>query len=573
MNGPQPLHSNPERKGFGERIAEWLPVAWFTLLFVLGMGVTNGDTPQNSYLLLGLRLADPGFLPGDWFTWHTVHSHPLYGGIVALLAHLGPLSFGLTLGMVLQNAALPLALYTIVARLYDRPLLPWAAMLAVFAALHATSLGSEPWVKSFLGVSSLAGVAMVIAIAQLMGRKPVSGGIWLGIAALVHAHFLALSLPVLVAATAALRWRGNHEVSWTRLSGMWAGFLVVSIPTIVQMFRFATAPGAEEIHWLTATLFPYHLAPRTWDREPFVILAGAILLGTGGMLLRPPRHDRVILFTMLLVGASVFVSLALAYAELLDLAAQAWPWRLSPLLLIAGLTAGLAAITGSGGRESGPGSRRDIGFGFLLGGAVLMAAVSAPPVSYVLLALAFLPAVTGLVRLSHERWRVRAVRPGLAGALLVTLAFAPVVARAVRISHVEFRAERAERAVLYDWVRAHTPEDAVFAIPPTWEKFRTIARRPIVVDWKAISRYPPDRIEWVERMRAITGVERPSADGGALDAGYARMDCSVAERIHAEYGVRYVVQERPKELPCGRLVYEDEHFRVWDLQDQADAPD
>ena len=48
---------------------------WFTLLFALAIGISNGEINQAVYLLDGLRTADPGFLHGDWYTHEVAHSH------------------------------------------------------------------------------------------------------------------------------------------------------------------------------------------------------------------------------------------------------------------------------------------------------------------------------------------------------------------------------------------------------------------------------------------------------------------------------------------------------------------
>ena len=149
--------------------------------------------------------------------------------------------------------------------------------------------------------------------------------------------------------------------------------------------------------------------------------------------------------------------------------------------------------------------------------------------------------------------------------LIVTVAFLPIVGRGLRHSHLEFRPEDSRRAALYEWIRAETPEESVFAVPPSWQRFRLQARRPMVVDFKSIPRYAPNRIEWLERMRALTGLERPGTEAGPADSAYALMDCERAQSLRRRFGARYVLHERPKTLPCGSLVYEDELFRVWDL--------
>lgn len=565
---PSMRQFDPPPTGNSDRTVEWIGVAWFTALFVLSIGVTNGASNQNSYLLLGLRLADPGFLPSDWFTWQTVHSHQVYGILVAALARLGVLHWGLALGTVIQNGLFAVGFYFIVRLLYERPVLPWAASLVLFSAMHTMSLGAAPWLKSFLGVSSMSGVAVVVGVALLARGRLIAGGIALGCAGLFHAHFVVLVLPMMVAVTVERSL--GREASYPRrtIALFWLVFLAFSGPSLVQIIRFMMAPGAHQIQWLTAAVFPYHLAPWTWGRDPVLVLVGSVLLGAGGWLLRPPRGNRMLFSLLASVCLVVFISYVLARQQLLELAVQTWAWRLSPLVLLAGLSLGMAAILSPRrARASASVAVWGAGLGLLVVGIAIIAVSARAPAPLLLLFLILLGVLTGGFRLvlqSPRRWSRHL--PLMAALLVTTLCFQPLVVESLEGSHVEFRPERPERAPLYEWIRGNTAVDAIHAMPPSWEGFRLNARRPIVVDWKAIPRYPPDRIEWLERMRALTGIDRPGADRRELDDGYAGMDCQGTAQLRSRYDVRYVVHERPKELACGHLVYEDEFYRVWELE-------
>lgn len=552
--------------GTARRSWEWVGVVWFTLLFVASIGVQNGDSNQNSYLLLGLRIADPGFLTGDWFTWETVHSHQVYGLFVALLARLGLLNVGLALGVTLQNALFALLVYAILRELYERPLIPWAASLVIFSAMDTMSLGAAPWLKSFLGVSTMSSVAMVLGLLLLTRRRFVAAGLALGLAGLLHAHFVVLSLPIMAAVSIERLSGSPSDRPWKVLALFWFAFLAVASPSLVQIARFMTAPGVHEIRWLTASLFPYHIAPWTWWRDPILVLVGAVLFGFGGVVLLPPRPRRAFAYAAGVIVLSVFVSLALAYRHTLDLASQTWLWRLSPLVLIGGIAAGMVAFTSPSRWTAARASVRWVGVGALLLGFVAILRFGRSPATHLLLLTAVIPVAMVVGHVLRRRWITSVWAGHLVATAVITAGFAPLVTNALEVSHLEFRPERPERSALYDWIRTSTSEEAIFAIPPSWEGFRINARRPIVADWKAVPRYAPDRIEWVERMRALTDIQRPGAERRELDDAFARMDCRRISLLRERYGVRFVVHERPKELDCGELVYEDDSFRVWDVR-------
>jgi hypothetical protein len=150
-------------------------------------------------------------------------------------------------------------------------------------------------------------------------------------------------------------------------------------------------------------------------------------------------------------------------------------------------------------------------------------------------------------------------------ALVVTIAFFPSVKKGIGFSHLDLRPLNENRAPVLEWVKRNAPDEAIFAVPPSWKDFRLIAERPMVVDYRSIPRYAPDRKEWLERIRALTLVERPGPDSSELDTAFGEMDCERAQAIRDSYGASFAILPRDNELSCGRLAYVDEWFGVWEL--------
>lgn len=540
-------------------------VVWFTLLFVAAIGIANGASDQPSYLPPGLRIADPGFLVGDWYTWDVRHSHHVFALLVAGLAETGHLVLGLTVGAIIQSAGFALALYAMMRAVYDRPLEPWAMSLALFAALGTTSLADTPLLEAQLDASALAGSAVAVALGFVAWRKILPAAIALGLAGLLHAHYAVLVLPILVAVTYVIGTSPAWEKVWREWATLWVTYLAISLPTFLTITRFAAAPGAERAHRLSMQLFPESLAPWSWSIEPFALLCAAVLLGVGGMVLCPPRKNRELGYCVAAIGATVFLSLGLGLWPRVQPLLEAWPWRLSPFVLVAGFAAGAAGFAGSEPFEPGEGPPgRMLGVGSALTALVVIARMGPAPLGEVLLILCALPLAGWMVSLAPHGDR-RPGRSRIMRRVVVTIAFAPVVVSGISRSHFEIRPERPQRAPLYRWIAAETPAEGVFAVPPSWEDFRLVARRPVVADWKAVPRYPPDRVEWAERIRALTGIEGLTRRETRLDSAYSTMSCDRARELRDTYGVRYVVHRTPKELPCGREVYEDSLFQVWEL--------
>ena len=114
--------------------------------------------------------------------------------------------------------------------------------------------------------------------------------------------------------------------------------------------------------------------------------------------------------------------------------------------------------------------------------------------------------------------------------------------------------------------RVHLPEAALVLTPPREGRFRLVAERAIVVDFKSPTTRDATMVEWRRRIADCYG----AAEGGGfraaeeLDGQYRRMTDDRLEKLARRYGVTHAVlySETPSRLA---VLYEDERFKLVQL--------
>jgi len=112
-------------------------------------------------------------------------------------------------------------------------------------------------------------------------------------------------------------------------------------------------------------------------------------------------------------------------------------------------------------------------------------------------------------------------------------------------AHVEWpgAAPRNPWAQAFEWVRANTPPDAIFALDPQFmhirgedeNGFRAIAQRSMLADGNtdsgAVTMFPQMADEWLKQVQA--------------ENGWHKFQLQDFRRLHAQYGVNWVVLQQP----------------------------
>lgn len=534
----------------------------FSILFVISIGVANGESDQSVYLLDGLHRADPGFLSRDWFTTQTRHSNYVFGLIVAGMARAGLLETGLAAMAVLQSLTLALATFFAVRLLYERPLLPWAVAIMLFAAIGTRGIGLSRLVNPHMQASAIAGVALFCAIVLHASRRNLAAGIAFGIAGGFHAHFAILALPV-IAFLAAF---GRNGGTGDRLK-LLLPYLILSATHLVEAVRYALRPESHLTSQIALERFPHHLDPQTWSKVSVLLFLALLVAASIAATFRRPKRNTSLRAAYAAILLTVLLSLAVGYTHVLLAVNMAFPWRLSTFLVLAALVLIAAAVCMP---ESLPGgvwpataaalvalTAMVVVSGDLIPGRVWIAALAAILVG---------PVISLASRRVNGDWPVAASK--WLPHVIVTAGFIPGIVHGLSLSHLSIRPDDPSRSQLYEWIRTSTPESAVFAIPPSWKDFRLNARRAIVVDYKGMPlNSRPDMLEWAVRMHALAGlVANNTVD--SLDAGFAALDCGRARRLGEAYGVKFVIVEAHRAMQCGKTVYSDDLHGVVELESQ-----
>jgi hypothetical protein len=69
-------------------IPQYLIVLSLGLLLLAGIGLSYATANQNTYLIDGLRLIEPGLWQHDWFATQTTHYHDNFAVVLLLLSRL-----------------------------------------------------------------------------------------------------------------------------------------------------------------------------------------------------------------------------------------------------------------------------------------------------------------------------------------------------------------------------------------------------------------------------------------------------------------------------------------------------
>ena len=142
----------------------------------------------------------------------------------------------------------------------------------------------------------------------------------------------------------------------------------------------------------------------------------------------------------------------------------------------------------------------------------------------------------------------------------------PVVALKPLVPVFDFDDLRDTDAQAARGAAAHTPEDAIFVVPPGFSVLRIVGRRALVVDFKAIPLQDGAMREWRDRMQFVYG----KVEGGGfpalarLDRAYRTVTDSHLLEIAARYGATHalVYAGSTTALP---VIYSDSSYKVVQL--------
>ena len=509
-------------------------LALAAVLFVLRFGYDYGAGDQDDLFPLLLHQIDASAFAADWYVadqggQFTVRTPFLWvmRGLMLVL----PL-WGATLVLyVLAWLGVGWGLVRLADALGAPPVAAWASTLVVLVGVLTWTLGGNALVGDLLAPEMVAWALALPAVRLASERRLMASGALLGLAAYVHLLVGALVSGALGLAILLGALGGSGRDRWRLALRLGLTALAVALPMAVAivLYRVASPPppeGAVSTFFLFAELrLPHHYLPSTfalgrWARFGVLVTCG----GAGLVVLRRTGAPSVFAERLLLAIAVA----CLAAAVLLESTGS---------LLVAQLQ--LFKLT-------------------VLANAVLVIAACS--------------ALARLAPAALRRWHgpSPATSVGLAVVLLAGLG-AGLASGALDDRIGPWRRAALPITQAEDWVRTHTPPDAVVAVPPNQTTFRLRARRAVVVTFKAAPFQDGAIHEWYDRLLALTpeaasSPARGLAFGEALDDAYARNREDDWARLARDYGVTYVLRRRDAGAPPrAPAAFESGPWAVYDV--------
>ena len=123
------------------------------------------------------------------------------------------------------------------------------------------------------------------------------------------------------------------------------------------------------------------------------------------------------------------------------------------------------------------------------------------------------------------------------------------------------------------WARDSTEIDAIFAVPPGWDHFRSQAQRAIVVNFKAVPFHQPYMTEWFTRLLDLAPITPPQRGGAqfiaALDSAYMSLPPPEIQQLATKYGVDYIVRQKGTGPDGFEPVYQAAPWTVWRIKPES----
>jgi len=524
---------------------------------------------QHQYFLHGLRLADPNFIPSDWFTWQTTHHHIAFGYLLMLFQKIGPLVLTTNIAQFATMLVVSFAFLLLAKKFCKHPLIVWLALILwiAIAGTNDSGLGKLYLISPYFQPNQISGPLTILGLALLFHRSFLAAGITLGFAGLFHGGIMVAAAPVVLVqalACGVLQSRKNFLRLALPLVLLWS---VTAAPMILNALR-AGPGGADAWNIITNFRLPHHYVISQWPQFHNLVWSIWIALGAAVILSLP--HDsknRELRASFLAALLTVALGLAFTLSPGASLITKAMLWRIAPWPFFLGFLVILDRWTDF---LLAPRTRRHIPFiaAFLVAAAA-WAFMGETPLR-----------LTWLVAMPLAAAGARVVKKIPARRIIIialVLLMIPLTAYGLAFRSTLWRSGKSDQAHLADWLRLNTPPDSVLVVPPEWDMgaLRLRARRPLVVDLKCFPFIVPSEIiEWHRRIQDVCGIS-PSSPISATRPGYLRLDTSRALMLRDKYAADFVIILTDKHL--GDLTglperFHNNTYRVLEIPHPPEVP-
>jgi hypothetical protein len=571
------------------------------VLSVFLHGYRFGFGNHISELPIVLRSLDADYLANDFYVNASSHFGPrfYFSKLLAGLSQVLPLPWLYLVLTCLGSSAIVLSACVASWKIFGHSRL--AALLGgtLVTSVQSIEIGSAARLfRRELTASHLAMPLALLALWAGVRRRPVLCGVLSGCAALLHPTIgIQFGILGLSAIVVSLLWERERE--WRReLPGVLLGALPMVLVLLIAWW-VPWEPGGSSQRWVELESHfrhPHHAVPTsfpTGDYALFGSFLAAVLLAWGHRF-RDPSADRALLKRLLVpvgvillwwiagylftevfpfrlwAAARVFrLAVAIKWLGLILLAGTAASWVRSGrsasgpagwiLLVGCGVARPMISLIGIlGGRFS---QRLPLGWAASWAATVALLLFFGDRIEAILLAI-LLPICFWI-----RSRRPKAYRFGVPLAVASIIIGGLFAARAGAVPDLldppVILLDDAPSPSVMEFARTRTPADAVFITPPGFGRFRLVARRAIVVDFKSFPFHGDAMEEWYQRLVHLYGA--PALKGFAaadeMDRRYRAVTTQTLIQAGSRYGASYAVlyEETPTEL---EVLYEEGDYKI-----------
>jgi hypothetical protein len=535
-----------------------------------------GFDNQAAELPLALRAMDPSYLNLDFYTQVSDAAGPKRPLALLLAAFATPHTLPLVcfLGVCAVNTAIGILSFATARRL--APSASWAPPLAAALALSISTfrLGyAGEFASSELVASHAAEPLVLFALCAAAAGRAIAAQLAAAAATALHFSFGLEAGALALALCAPLRANPLGSAAKPRAWLAGALLLAASALALAPVAWPAGAALASDFVAIESQLrHPHHNYWRAMpvaDRLRALAFAGAALLAGWGWLRERARSDtatRALLALAAGLALGAAAHLALSAFALPALVAAARPLRLLWIAKWIGLLAiavALAAPAGSGGA--------------LARAAVALAFAASVRPSRATLALLALGAAATLALRALPTRAARAASAAAAALLALHAGFgaalpSPLAGLGARLRPpLTLDALRGPEAEIARAARAVLPRDAIVLTPPGFARFRLIAERAVVVDFKAFPFQADAMRAWRERLFGCYGETQRTGFAALAELSRNYRERGLAAGTRCDFGATHAVLAA--ELPApGPVLARTADYQLVQLAPPGSAP-
>lgn len=433
-------------------------------LFIRGYQFNTGD--QAEHLPQVYQTLDPELYAGDYFVpqtqaQFTVREH--YERLALMLARTIGLEWGAFLLTLFCITVMAWAFQRIAWQLFRERWAAWLGPVMVLLVFYGFTVGGNHIIYGTLISSTLAKASASVGLLLFLQRRPLSAGVFLGVASLFQV-LVGLQLMLLLTVAFPFVFR---EKRLNASVGFWGAYLVPALFVLVPTLRQQFGPQGDfdmELYYEVLYRFRnyHHYLPSLFPVTHYVKFFG--LLGLGVLSYRFTRPADRGIFPALVVAVLLGMMVYTVGLEMLGIHSLGKVQWFKTSIWAAALSAVMVA------------------------GVVGMLVQSILPAEHLfpkrMSMLSAAVAILLLMLMTNSVW----LPEGMAGRYMVG------------------NRSLTELERMHLWVEKNTPKDALFLVPPANTGFSCQAKRPMAVHFHAIVHTPQFMLPWYTKVQEIYGV-------------------------------------------------------------------